>query len=49
MHCLSPWIEMSLHCSGYGKVGCCAFSGRPFKFQEPYNILDLWNNTNCSW
>ena len=44
MHCLSPWIEMSLHCSGYGKVGCCAFSGRPFKFQEPYNILDLWNN-----
>lgn len=47
MHCLSPWFEMSLHCSGFGKVGCCAFAGRPFAFKSngPFHIEELWNTT----
>ncbi len=46
MYCLSPWSELSLHCSGYAKVGCCAFSGRPFDFEPggPIDIQAIWNS-----
>ena len=38
---------MSLHCSGFGKVGCCAFAGQPFPFNGlgPFSIEEMWNGS----
>jgi len=43
--CIYPWLSLDIGYSGYAKVGCCEYKGKPFEISlDAIDIEEIWRN-----